>query len=297
MVFWKDPLDFSIVSSDEQQLTVLQSGSAWPLFNLSFVYAKCSVMERQALWTSLLLVHSKISGPWLVAGDFNCIMKVDEKLGGNPPHLGAISDFNECVSDCALIDAGFIGSQYTWHNNQAGCKGIWARLDRVLINSDWLNQFPISVEHLSREASDHAPLLVKLLIKQKFQGRFCFQKMWTLHDKFLIDLSTCWNTSPLASSSLSTLYLKLKHVRSMLRNWNKHTFGHVHLNLMAAEDAVLRAELAYDLHPTMENHNLLEKAKSIQSEKLLHEECFWRQKSGIRWLKEGDRNTIFSSLD
>lgn len=32
-----------------------------------------------------------------------------------------------------LYDAGYVGSKYTWHNNQQGKKGIWATLDRVLI--------------------------------------------------------------------------------------------------------------------------------------------------------------------
>lgn len=125
-IFWRDPLDFSIFTSDEQQITITQTGSVWPQFHLSFVYEKCTILERQALWMSLLSVHSQILGPWLVAGDFNCIMTVDEKIGGNPPNMGAISDFVECASDCALIDAGFIGSQYTWHNNQQGGHGIWA---------------------------------------------------------------------------------------------------------------------------------------------------------------------------
>lgn len=92
---------------------------------------------------------------------------------------------------------------------------------------------------------------------------------------------------------MSTLYLKFKYLRSMFYNWNKQTFGHVHLNLKTAEDDVLKAEHNYDIHPSVGNLNRLDMAKSLLSERLLQEECFWRQKSGIKWLKEGDRNTKF----
>lgn len=275
-IFWRDPLEFATINFDDQQMTISQSGTGQPAFQLTFVYAKCSIQERQVLWRSLLAMHSTLTGPWLVAGDFNCIMATDEKLGGNPPSLAAMSDFIDCSSDCGLIDAGFLGSKYTWHNNRSGSNGIWARLDRVLVNSEWQNSFPISVEHLSREASDHAPLLVKLFQRAKFKSRFCFQKMWTLHEKFMVDISICWSTSPLASSPLSTLYLKLKYLRNMLGTWNRQTFGHVHANLKLAEDEVLKAEHYYDLLPSEENLASLEMTKSILAGRLLQEEYFWK---------------------
>lgn len=124
-VLWKQPLDFSLVYCDNQQITIHQNHSASPGLYITLVYAKCTISERKFLWDSLNNIHAQISGPWLVGGDFNCILNVDEKLGGNPPHLQAISDFKDCVSVCGLLDVGFTGSTFTWHNNQAGKNGIW----------------------------------------------------------------------------------------------------------------------------------------------------------------------------
>lgn len=84
-LMWKDPLDFVLVSNDDQQLTVSQVSNVLPAFHSTLVYAKCTAAERQSLWFSLCLLHSQLDGPWLVAGDFNCVLNADEKLGGNHP--------------------------------------------------------------------------------------------------------------------------------------------------------------------------------------------------------------------
>lgn len=103
------------------------------------------------------------------------------------------------------MDVGFHGSKYTWHNNQSKGRGIWARLDRVLVNPAWMNLIPIYVEHLSKEASDHAPLLIHTHSIRKMKSRFYFQKMWTLHDSYINDIASFWHNSQVASSPMTTL--------------------------------------------------------------------------------------------
>lgn len=50
---------------------------------------------------------------------------------------------------------------FTWWNGKLGTASIFARLDRSLYNTEWLQHFPSTkVTHLSRQYSDHAALLV-----------------------------------------------------------------------------------------------------------------------------------------
>lgn len=48
-------------------------------------------------------------------------------------------DFLNVMQEVQTFDAGFIGSPYTWCNNQHGAARVWKRLDWVLLN----NQVPL----------------------------------------------------------------------------------------------------------------------------------------------------------
>ncbi|XP_058094544.1 uncharacterized protein LOC131240378 [Magnolia sinica] len=47
------------------------------------------------------------------------------------------------INATGLVDAGFSGNKFTWYNNQFGNARVWARLDRVLLNTEWMNSFPL----------------------------------------------------------------------------------------------------------------------------------------------------------
>lgn len=50
----------------------------------------------------------------MVAGYFNAISDVSEKLGGRPQNLVSLEEFNTMINDCGIIDCGYEGSKYTW---------------------------------------------------------------------------------------------------------------------------------------------------------------------------------------
>lgn len=37
--------------------------------------------RREALWEELRSMALKIDGPWVVCGDFNCVLNCDERVG------------------------------------------------------------------------------------------------------------------------------------------------------------------------------------------------------------------------
>lgn len=69
---------------------------------------------------------------WICFGDFNDILSLLDKLGGdlnNVGHLQFISHF--CTDD------GIFGYRFTWSNKQRVLATIEERLDYVLVNDTW----------------------------------------------------------------------------------------------------------------------------------------------------------------
>ena len=120
-------------------------------------------MERRRLWNYLCTLHSSIyEEPWLLSGDFNIVASAME----SSPIMSAIStemkEFTDTLIKLSVHDHHFTGPLYTWSNHQP--EGPLVRkLDRVLINDNWLPRFGQSmVEFLASEVSDHCHALIML---------------------------------------------------------------------------------------------------------------------------------------
>lgn len=164
---------------------------------LTFVYAKCSRVERHVLWESLVRLRASLSDrhiPWLVGGDFNVIADLSEYSGRSVPDMGAIMDFQSCISDCGLLELPTTGGQFTWSGVRSTGR-VWKRLDRILINQAWLELHPnSSVDILPRVTSDHAPMLLKIS-SRRFPGLFVFKTSGCAGP-------ICWGWSALAGKNL-----------------------------------------------------------------------------------------------
>jgi hypothetical protein len=66
-------------------------------------------------------------------GDFNEILLVCEKEGGQPRQQGYMDQFREALEECELTDLGFVGDSFTWRNNSHTSElYIKERLDRAM---------------------------------------------------------------------------------------------------------------------------------------------------------------------
>ncbi|XP_073012252.1 uncharacterized protein [Typha latifolia] len=140
-----------------------REGETWLMTQ---VYASNQLDQQKLLWDELVGLGS-LGLPWIVAGDFNAILSTEEKRSYAWVTLGPKSStFAKFVEEAGVCDLGYEGVPFTWCNSQLGDKRVWVRLDRALVNTDWVRKYPRSrVVHLDRSASDHAPLLV-LIVKE-----------------------------------------------------------------------------------------------------------------------------------
>ncbi|KAA3477124.1 reverse transcriptase [Gossypium australe] len=69
--------------------------------------------SNNSSWNLLRTLGQEQRYPWLVSGDFNEIMYLFEKSGGQPRVERKIAAFREVLDECQLLDIGFQGTWFT----------------------------------------------------------------------------------------------------------------------------------------------------------------------------------------
>ncbi|WMV51732.1 hypothetical protein MTR67_045117 [Solanum verrucosum] len=124
-IFWRNEWEGVVVQDAIQQLT-MKFFWGGRIFFITSIYARCDAMERLELWEELEEMDTAGS-PWLVG------------------------------------EVRFTGSKYTWWNGRINDACIFERLDRVLVNKEFLDAIPqVEVQHLSRQGSPFLELHVKM---------------------------------------------------------------------------------------------------------------------------------------
>ncbi|OVA06545.1 Ribonuclease H domain [Macleaya cordata] len=290
-LLWKDSLPRPVViSSSTQAISVEVDNSI-----VTGVHAHVLTINRRDLWNQLIPI-SQLNKPWLLIGDFNAVLRIDEKKGGLLPKANAMSDFWECVNTCNLIESQSTGIKYTWCNNQIGHRRILCKLDRAFFNSAWSNHFGNwSIKALTRSKSDHSPLVGSTTsIPKPHNAPFRFQKMWLTHTKFLDTTKHSWDTPIAAGNKATRFAYKLKRLKEHLKWWNINVFGDINQKMQNLEKVVHQAMQESDDDPD----NLDKLSHLLQSQRDLdvissQYDTFIGQKAKIKWINEGERNTRY----
>ncbi|XP_021803305.1 uncharacterized protein LOC110747435, partial [Prunus avium] len=276
-----------ILGTSDQTITASVSGPGNISWLFSAIYASPCGAKREKLWDYLNFVASCHRMPWLIAGDFNDMLQLDDKVGGTP--LSRLKGFKKWFDENDMIDLGYSGTKYTWSN-----KRIFERLDRAICNTQWRHYFADAfVQHLPRTNSDHCP--IKICLKSRLNScpnrrPFRFEAMWLKHVHFQDFITLQWE------NGTGTVLEKSSILVEPLKQWNLTTFGHLNqrkAKLLARINGIQRVicHTPNNFLSFMEE-DLMEEYNSI----LEQEALFWQQKSRVMWLQEGDRNTKFFHL-
>ncbi|XP_026455082.1 uncharacterized protein LOC113356225 [Papaver somniferum] len=210
-----------VLNCSHQAITISVNG-----VHISIVHASSDQVTRRALWNQLDMGAQRV--PWLVVGDFNCVLRNEEKKGGAIPRTTAVNEFSDWLDDNSLFEAESLGSKFTWSNRQSGVRRIISKLDRAVINEPRLAPFRV-------------------------------QKMWFGHPDFKRMVEDSWKV-PIVGSPAFIYPQKLKRLKIAMKLWNQEVFGNVNIRLKHAK---LRLESSLRL--TDENPSDVEKLNLMRS--------------------------------
>ncbi|XP_074283945.1 uncharacterized protein LOC141608498 [Silene latifolia] len=184
------------------------------------------------------------------------------------------------VLNCNLTEMKTVGAFFTWNNKHENGTKVYSKLDRVLINADWLTTVPECYANFLPEGLfDHCPCLIKLTADMpRKRPSFKYFNMWSLVEEFEEIVQNSWYKD-IQGTPMYKVVTKLKMLKKGLRELNHNNFSDIEnitkdpLNkgLCDAESACAKELM------------LLKKAR----------EQYLLQKSKEKWMSEGDENTAY----
>ncbi|KAJ0262185.1 hypothetical protein HA466_0051620 [Hirschfeldia incana] len=296
---FRNPVTVRLLYADLQSITCevkLESGIT---IVYTAIYASNDEDDRKDLWISLrdtCAAFDLSNKPWMVGGDFNEILHPDET--SNPGIITttrAMRMFGECLGDLGLFDLPFTGPKYTWTNKRPA-EPIGKKLDRCLVNGAWILQFPSSYcEFSAPEFSDHSPCHIHLLSPPPSFGSrpFRFFNLLTKNSQFLDVVKGSWLMAGSRAFTLRDFCFKLKSMKRPMKTLHRDNYSDIEKRVQAAEASLNSAQLIALDDPTPINVQVEVWAKDLWISLRLAEESFFRQRSRVKWLGEGDFNTPF----
>ncbi|XP_020249274.1 uncharacterized protein LOC109826664 [Asparagus officinalis] len=245
-ILWDgDVLSVQCISSSEQYMTCSVSSKDDKLsYIATIVYALNDQIGRKNLWHDLSVFKQNVNCPWIIGGDFNAIICNEEKLGGSQVPESETEDFQKFIELNQLHHLKATECFFTWCNKQDANSRIWSRLDRVLVNEEWILKYtPSQVDFLVPNFSDHSPALVIIHDDEICEGKkpFKFFSMWIKHPDFYAKVKSVWEQN-FRGYYMYKLVMKLKNLKPVLKELNKRHFMNISEQFIRAKGELTKIQ-------------------------------------------------------
>lgn len=149
-LFWNSNVNVNIKSYSSHHIDAVVQNESGKLWRCTGIYGHPEANRKHHTWTLLKRLANIFSYPWCCFGDFNEVLHLNEKSGGNERNLNMVAEFRETIQTCNFVDIGCKGCQFTWSN-------------RFFCSKDWSNNFqePTAI-NLVNWTSNHCPIIFEV---------------------------------------------------------------------------------------------------------------------------------------
>jgi exonuclease III len=294
LLFWnEDIFDVQIVRianfSITAKLTEHNTKSSW---TLTTVYGPADDERKLSFLQELVDLHAHIAGPWMVIGDFNLILR-DQDKNKRRVNRTWMRRFRNAVDSSCLREIKLIGRRYTWSNEHSDLTLV--RLDRAFCNDDWDELFQ-SAKLLPQASSmsDHCPLILVQDVTTRMRPRSRFESFWPLLEGYSTVVEQSWNAPCRLTNQFAVLDLKLKRLAKDLKTWAKNYVGDIRKQTLLGQEIMLRLDTTQETRSlTVEEHELRSVLKTRAVGLAVINRIKAKQRARVKWLQLGDANTKF----
>ncbi|KAL0291803.1 UNVERIFIED_CONTAM: hypothetical protein Sradi_7012500 [Sesamum radiatum] len=255
------------------------------------IYGDCDIIPRRALWDGLISLSEGITDDaWSVLGDFNVVWDTSEIRGRMSDSTTAMTEFRDCITAAALVHLPFTGCQFSWHNCSQGSRSQWKRLDRVLVNEEWLVRWP-RTQYISAlpSTSDHSPLILSGYDTDRAKGIFRFDNFLAKMPGFLESVQHIWNHR-IYGTQMYGVTTKMKALKQTFRAQRK-VRGDLSNNVCLAKGFLEQAQRLYDTYKEHILLQLVNLCRILYCSAVQQELSMLHQRAKLHWLKYGDQSS------
>ncbi|XP_076946627.1 uncharacterized protein LOC143618217 [Bidens hawaiensis] len=265
-------------------------------FLTSFVYGHVKAPRRRPLWNDLQRLHSTMMNETcVVMGDFNVILHPSERSHGSSEVTRAMDDFKECCNEADLRDLKGSGLHLTWNKSPGNENGLRKKLDRVMTNSNFLINNPnAKATFLPPLTSDHTPRMMTMPnLKKKWVPRsFKFMNFLTRKDGFREVIKEGWQKQ-WNGYTMFQVVKKLQDLKAPIRKFSREK-GILGKKIDALKTELGKIQEEAEADPSNVDLQQEEQAYiEALKQTLIDEELLLKQRSKIKWLREGDQNSKY----
>ncbi|KAL8090281.1 hypothetical protein AgCh_039666 [Apium graveolens] len=223
-LLWKEEDKVNLRSFSNNHIDIETTTLGRGSWRFTGFYGEPNRANRRKTWELLKNLARDANLSWCVMGDLNNIVDRREKRGGDPYPQWLIEGFNEILTDSGLIDMNIIGHQFTWERSRGMENWIETRLDRLLTNESWLENFAMSkLYNLEDSPSDHNPIYLDtrfMFSVQRPVRRFRFENAWLIKPMCFQLVEDSWE-----ENAGEDIRRKVLHCCQKLEVWGKEVTG------------------------------------------------------------------------
>ena len=108
VLYWRSSINLSIEGSDKYYIDAVIDKDQESEGRLTGFYGELETARRSEAWEKLKNLSTRRERPWLCCGDFNEIIRLDEKLGGANRSHNQMQLLREVIDECGFYGLRFI---------------------------------------------------------------------------------------------------------------------------------------------------------------------------------------------